>query len=190
MLVASPVICDLVLAGGLTPGLTCSGLATLPVRVGRGWRRDYGGRAGCADARPRGRPAAGVVGCLHRAVTGRQLLALAAEDLELLATAALLLGHVEDGLRALQRAHQRHAEGGEPRRAARCAFWLTFHFGARGDVAQASGWFGRANRLLEHEQECAEHGYLLISSHSTSSWRVRGGADCRGTSSRDRRSHR
>jgi ATP/maltotriose-dependent transcriptional regulator MalT len=88
---------------------------------------------------------------------------LAAQDLELLATAALLLGHVEDGLRALQRAHQRHAEGGDPRRAARCAFWLTFHLGARGDVAQASGWFARANRLLEHEQECAEHGYLLIS---------------------------
>jgi ATP/maltotriose-dependent transcriptional regulator MalT len=88
---------------------------------------------------------------------------LAAQDLELLATAALLLGHVEDGLRALQRAHQWHAESGNPRRAARCAFWLTFHLGARGDVAQASGWFGRASRLLEHEQECAEHGYLLIS---------------------------
>jgi ATP/maltotriose-dependent transcriptional regulator MalT len=88
---------------------------------------------------------------------------LAAQDLEVLATAALLLGHVEDGLRALQGAHQRHAEGGDPRRAARCAFWLTFHLGARGDVAQASGWFARANRLLEHEQECAEHGYLLIS---------------------------
>jgi DNA-binding CsgD family transcriptional regulator len=88
---------------------------------------------------------------------------LAAQDLELLATAALLLGHVEDGLRALQRAHQWHAESGDPRRAARCAFWLTFHLGARGDVAQASGWFARASRLLEHEQECAEHGYLLIS---------------------------
>jgi SAM-dependent methyltransferase len=88
---------------------------------------------------------------------------LAAQDLELLATAALLLGHVEDGLGALQRAHQRYSEGGDPRRAARCAFWLTFHLGARGDVAQASGWFGRASRLLEHEQECAEHGYLLIS---------------------------
>ena len=35
---------------------------------------------------------------------------LAAQDLELLATSALLLGHVEDGLRALQRAHQLHAE--------------------------------------------------------------------------------
>ena len=83
---------------------------------------------------------------------------LAAQDLELLATAALLLGHVEDGLRALQRAHQWYAESGDPRRAARCAFWLTFHLGARGDVAQASGWFARASRLLEQEQECAEHG--------------------------------
>jgi DNA-binding CsgD family transcriptional regulator len=88
---------------------------------------------------------------------------LVAQDLELLATAALLLGHVQEGLRALQRAHQWYAEGGDPRRAARCAFWLTFHLGARGDVAQASGWFARASRLLEHEQECAEHGYLLIS---------------------------
>ena len=37
---------------------------------------------------------------------------LAAEDLELLATAAYLLGHVEDCLGALQRAHQLYAEGG------------------------------------------------------------------------------
>ncbi len=86
------------------------------------------------------------------------------EDLELVATAAFLLGYLEDCLRALQRAQQRHAESGDHRRAARCAFWLTFHFGSRGNVAQASGWFARANRLLEHEQqECAEHGYLLIS---------------------------
>jgi ATP/maltotriose-dependent transcriptional regulator MalT len=89
---------------------------------------------------------------------------LAAEDLELLATAAYLLGHMDACLAALQRAAQLHAEGGDPRRAARCAFWLTFHYGSRGDLAQAGGWFGRANRLLEHEpQECAEHGYLLIS---------------------------
>jgi hypothetical protein len=93
-----------------------------------------------------------------------QSSSLAAEDLELLATAAYLLGRVEDCLGALQRAQLLHAEGGDPRRAARCAFWLTFHYGSRGDRAQASGWFGRANRLLEHErQECAEHGYLLIS---------------------------
>jgi ATP/maltotriose-dependent transcriptional regulator MalT len=93
-----------------------------------------------------------------------QSSSLVAEDLELLATAAYLLGRMEDCLRALQRAQQLHAGGGDPRRAARCAFWLTFHYGSRGDLAQASGWFGRANRLLEYERgECAEHGYLMIS---------------------------
>jgi hypothetical protein len=88
--------------------------------------------------------------------------ALAGEDLEPLATAAYLLGRVEDCLRALQRAQRLHAERGDLRRAARCAYWLAFHLLNQGELAQASGWLARANRLLEHEQECAEHGYLLI----------------------------
>jgi ATP/maltotriose-dependent transcriptional regulator MalT len=88
---------------------------------------------------------------------------LAGEDLELLATAAYLLGRVEESLRALQRAQQIHAEGGDLRRAARCAFWLWFHLINQGELAQASGWLARANRLLEHVQrECAERGYMLI----------------------------
>jgi ATP/maltotriose-dependent transcriptional regulator MalT len=87
---------------------------------------------------------------------------LAGEDQERLATAAHLLGRVEDCLRALQRAQQLHAEGGDPRRAARCAFWLAFHLINQGELTQASGWLARANRLLENEQECAEHGYLLV----------------------------
>ena len=88
---------------------------------------------------------------------------LRAEDLEVLATAAYLLGRVEDCLRALQRAQQLHAEGGDPRRSARCAFWLSFHLINRGDLAQASGWLARAGRLLEHEQpDCAERGLLLL----------------------------
>jgi ATP/maltotriose-dependent transcriptional regulator MalT len=87
---------------------------------------------------------------------------LATEDLELLATAAYLLGRVEDCLRALQRAQQLHAERGDLRRAARCGFWLAFHLINQGELAQANGWLARANRLLEHEQECAEHGYLLL----------------------------
>jgi hypothetical protein len=57
---------------------------------------------------------------------------LAGEDQERLATAAHLLGRVEDCLRALQRAQQLHAEGGDPRRAARCAFWLAFHLISQG----------------------------------------------------------
>ena len=87
---------------------------------------------------------------------------MAGEDLELLATAAYLRGHVQDCLRALQRAQQLHAEHGDRRRAARCAFWLVFHLINQGELAQASGWLARANRLLEHEQECAERGYLLV----------------------------
>jgi ATP/maltotriose-dependent transcriptional regulator MalT len=88
---------------------------------------------------------------------------LAGEDLELLATAAYLLGRVEESLQALQRAQQIHAEGGDLRRAARCAFWLWFHLINQEELAQASGWLARANRLLEHEQqECAERGYMLI----------------------------
>jgi DNA-binding CsgD family transcriptional regulator len=88
--------------------------------------------------------------------------ALAGEDLELLATAAFLRGRVEDCLRALRRAHQLHAERGDRRRAARCAFWLVFHLINQGELAQASGWLARGNRLLEDEPECAERGYLLV----------------------------
>jgi ATP/maltotriose-dependent transcriptional regulator MalT len=92
-----------------------------------------------------------------------QSSSLAAEDLELLATAAYLRGHVEDCLRALQRAQQLHTEAGDPRRAARGALWLAFHLGNAGELAQAGGWLARANRLLEHEpQDCAERGLLLL----------------------------
>jgi DNA-binding CsgD family transcriptional regulator len=93
-----------------------------------------------------------------------QSSSLAAEDLELLATAAYLLGRVEDCLGALQRAQKLHAEAGESRRAARCAFWLAFHLGSAGELAQAGGWLARANRLLEHEPpDCTERGLLLLS---------------------------
>ena len=92
-----------------------------------------------------------------------QSSSLAGEDLELLATAAYLLGRVEDCLGALQRAQQLHAEAGDLRRAARCAFWLAFHLSTRGSSRRPVAGLARANRLLEHEQqECAEHGYLLI----------------------------
>jgi DNA-binding CsgD family transcriptional regulator len=93
-----------------------------------------------------------------------QSSSLAGEDLELLATAAYLLGRVEDCLGALQRAQRFHAERGDLRRAARCAFWLAFHLSGRGELAQAGGWLARANRLLEHEPpDCAERGLLLLS---------------------------
>jgi DNA-binding CsgD family transcriptional regulator len=88
---------------------------------------------------------------------------LEAGDLELLATAALLLGRADDGLAALRRAQQLHTEAGATRRAARCAFWLAFHLASRGAQGQAGGWLARADRLLERAPpDCAERGYLLL----------------------------
>jgi len=87
---------------------------------------------------------------------------LAGPDLELLAAAAYLLGHVEECRGALQRAHRAFAAAGEPRRAARCLFWVAFTLLLEGDLAPASGWLARASRLLEHEQDCAELGLLLL----------------------------
>ena len=87
---------------------------------------------------------------------------LAGQDLELLAAAAYLLGRAEECRGALQRAHRAYAAAGEPRRAARCLFWIAFTLLLEGDLAPAGGWLARASRLLEHEQDCAELGLLLL----------------------------
>ncbi len=88
---------------------------------------------------------------------------LAAEDLELVATAAYMLGREDDYLRALERAHQGYLDGGEIPRAVRCAFWIGITFAFRGESAQASGWLGGAQRLLEREErDIVERGYLLM----------------------------
>jgi ATP/maltotriose-dependent transcriptional regulator MalT len=87
---------------------------------------------------------------------------LAAADLELQATAAYMLGDEEEWMRLLERACQAHGEGGERRRAARCAFWIGTHLALRGQTGPASGWIGRAHRLLEGQGDCVEQGYLLM----------------------------
>ena len=88
---------------------------------------------------------------------------LGAEDLELLATAAYMLGRDDDHLAATERAHQAHLDAGEALLAARCAFWMGMHLSVRGDLGRASGWLARAARLVEAEdQDCVERGYLLL----------------------------
>ena len=84
-------------------------------------------------------------------------------DLELLATAAFLVGEDEASADAWSRAHHGYLAATDEPRAARCAFWLGFGFINRGQFAQAMGWFGRAQRILdEGGHDCAERGYLLI----------------------------
>lgn len=88
---------------------------------------------------------------------------LGAEDLELLARAAYMLGRDEDYVAALERAHQAFLDKGDVPHAARCGFWIGHSFLFRGERARGTGWFARAHRLLEgFTGDCVERGYLLI----------------------------
>src|SRR5262245_34155600 len=99
------------------------------------------------------------------------------EDLELLAQSAYLIGRDDDYVRALERAHRAYLDAGAFPRSARCAFWIGNNMLFRGHVSLASGWFARAQRLLdEHELDCAERGYLLLPAcleqMATGNWRA------------------
>ncbi len=89
--------------------------------------------------------------------------ALPADDLELLATAAYMIGREGEYFSALGRAHQAHLNAGEALHAARCALWIGMNLAQRGEMGRAGGWLGRARRLIAREgRECVEQGYLLI----------------------------
>jgi DNA-binding CsgD family transcriptional regulator/TolA-binding protein len=84
-------------------------------------------------------------------------------DLERLAMSAYLVGRDGDYLRALERVHHAYLDNGNCLRAARAAFWLGLHLAFRGETGPATGWFGRAHRLLQREgRACVEEGYLLL----------------------------
>jgi DNA-binding CsgD family transcriptional regulator/tetratricopeptide (TPR) repeat protein len=88
---------------------------------------------------------------------------LGAEDLERLATAAYMLGRDDEQVDALERAHQAHLDAGDALRAVRCAFWLGIGLMLRGQLGRATGWLGRAQRLLDRETgDNVERGYLLV----------------------------
>jgi DNA-binding CsgD family transcriptional regulator len=87
---------------------------------------------------------------------------IGARDLELLATAAYMLGRDDEYVSALERAHHAHLAACEALRAARCAFWLGVSFALRGEMGPATGWLGRAQRLVEREEDCVEHAYLQL----------------------------
>jgi hypothetical protein len=91
-----------------------------------------------------------------------QAASLTGDELEALAIAAHLSGNEARALELLARIHQAHLDEGNIRRAARFAFWLGFIALNEGQHAQSNGWFARASRLLEDQEACPEHGYLLI----------------------------
>jgi DNA-binding CsgD family transcriptional regulator len=89
--------------------------------------------------------------------------ALAAADLESLAVAAYMLGRIDEFLATLERAHHAYVAVGETRAAVRAATHLGVNLAMLGDVAQAGGWFGRAQRLVERvEVDGPGRGYVLL----------------------------
>jgi len=92
-----------------------------------------------------------------------QAAPLGVEDLELLATSASMIGRDDEYLSILERAHHLHLDHGETLRAVRCAFWVGVNLALRGEMARATGWLGRAQRLVgREERDCVELGYLLL----------------------------
>ena len=88
---------------------------------------------------------------------------LVAEDLELLATSAYMLGRDTAYVATLERAHRAYLERDQGLPAARAAFWIAINLSIRGEAGGAKGWFGRARRLVDREPEdCVERGYLVL----------------------------
>jgi DNA-binding CsgD family transcriptional regulator len=90
---------------------------------------------------------------------------LESEDLERLATAAYLLGRDAESEALRARTCQTCLERGDHEGAARSASWLAFGLLQRGAIAPASGWFARAEHILDDAHlDCVVRGYLLIPS--------------------------
>ena len=88
---------------------------------------------------------------------------LGADDLELLATAAYMLGRDDEYLSVLERAHRLHVENGDLLRAARAAVWLGLQLALRGEIGGATGWNSRAQRLVDRAgRDSVEQGYLVL----------------------------
>ncbi len=81
----------------------------------------------------------------------------------MLATSTYMLGHEQEYREVLERAFRAYLDAEEPLAAVRCAAWIAVSLGVRGELGQAGGWLGRAERLLEREGgDRVERGYLLV----------------------------
>jgi len=95
----------------------------------------------------------------ERFTAARSAGELAAADLDALADAAWWLGDVDEASAVLEAAVRRHLVEGRPGPAAMSAIGIAVNHFLRGDGVVASGWVGRARRLLRDAPEGPEHGY-------------------------------
>ncbi|MET0727095.1 MAG: LuxR C-terminal-related transcriptional regulator [Acidimicrobiales bacterium] len=87
---------------------------------------------------------------------------LSASDMAALSDAAWWEGAIDESLSACEEAYRLflHGDDPQPRPAAMLAIDIAFSWFLRGEEVMGSGWLSRAQRLLEGEADCAEHGYL------------------------------
>ncbi|HEV7274857.1 MAG TPA: LuxR C-terminal-related transcriptional regulator [Devosiaceae bacterium] len=84
-------------------------------------------------------------------------------DLERLAAAAYLVGEEACAASLWTRAHHDLLYRGDVERAARWGFWISLFMLLNGEIAQATGWLARSQRLLkDRDGPCVAEGYGLI----------------------------
>jgi class 3 adenylate cyclase len=87
---------------------------------------------------------------------------LSPEDIESFAEAAWWTGRMDECIQAQERAYAAYVEAGNGRRAARVALKLARNYQNKLAPSVAGGWLNSAQRLLQEEPECPEHGYLSL----------------------------
>ncbi|MDQ4055078.1 MAG: helix-turn-helix transcriptional regulator [Actinomycetota bacterium] len=112
---------------------------------------------GAARAALRRRDYAAAYRTLHEA---RAKAGLQPDDLALLADAAWWLGRISECLTITEELHRRYLVDGKVERAALQALDLGGVWMMRGEYTLASGWLGRARRLLEGQPRGRGHGLL------------------------------
>lgn len=87
---------------------------------------------------------------------------LTPDDLSALGEAAWWLGRLEESIAVRQRAYAAYLARGDKRTAAVMALTLANDHWGKLDHSIGAGWFGKGERLLADEPECAEQGWLSM----------------------------
>src|SRR5262245_51281227 len=78
---------------------------------------------------------------------------LGPDDLDSLATCALMIGKESESVDIWAKAHHEFLTRGAVEQAARSAFRIGYGLAFRGQIAHASGWLARARRVIDDAGE-------------------------------------
>jgi len=88
---------------------------------------------------------------------------LGPDDLDRLATCALMIGNESESVDIWAKAHHEFMACGAVEQAARCAFRIGYGLAFRGQIAHGSGWLARARRVLDDAAaDSVVRGYLML----------------------------